>query len=137
MIKSINCITFKAHDKTYYDGENKIVECYNDQNKLTRIVTYDKFERAILTNWFDEFERDIGFMRKDYLSDGDIIETCKTPTQEYTRTMHAFTKDGFHHRIEKYVSKTRPENNYCHESIRNMFGELVKMISNGKVIFKQ
>lgn len=137
MIKSINFTTFKAHNKqTYYEGENKIVEYFNDNNKLISKVAYDKFERDIFTNWFDEFGSNNGFMRKEYMN-GGFIETCKTPTQEYKRTCRKFVKDGFEHYIEEYISTTSPEKNYCNESIRNMFGKLIKMIANGKIIFEQ
>lgn len=133
MIKPIKLITFKGHNNTYYDGENKIIEYYNDNNILTNRVTYDKFGRDILTNWFDEYGNNKGFMSKKYVNDGHI-ETCKTPNQEYIRTCRSFIKDGFKHYIEEFVSKTKPANNYCNESIRDSFGKLVKMISNGKVI---
>lgn len=136
IIKSINFVTFKDYNKTYYNGENKVVESYNDNNKLTNRVTYDKFDRVVLANWFDEWGNDNGFMQKEYVTDG-FIETCKTPTQEYKRICRNFIKDGFQYYTEKYLSKNRPENNYYNESIRNMFGKLVKMISNGKIIFEQ
>lgn len=135
MIKLINFITFKGHDKTYYAGENKIVKCFSDNNKLLSCNEYDKFDRHVHTTWFDESGNCSGFMHKKYLDDG-YIETCKTRTQEYTRTIRNFIENGFKHQTEEYVSKTKPEANYFNESIRDTFGKLVKIISNKKVIFE-
>lgn len=136
MITPISAITFKGSSKIYYEGENKIVDYFSDNNKLLSRNKYDKSDRHIQTNWFDEYGNDTGFMNKKYTEDG-FIETCKTKTQEYTRTTHKFIKNGFQHYTEEYISKSKPEANYFNESVKDLLGNLIKMLSNGKVIFEK
>lgn len=126
-------IRFCSTEKISYNGENKIVETFRDNNQLACRSEYDKLGRDIHTNWFDISGNDAGFMHKKYLNDG-YIETCKTPTQEYTRTTKKFIKDSFIHYTEEYISKTNPQANYFNEIIRSLSGKLVQIISNGKTI---
>ncbi|MBD5401997.1 hypothetical protein HDR58_04235 [bacterium] len=122
--------------KISYDGDNKIVETFNNNNQLTSRSIYDKLERHIHTDWFDKSGTKNGFMNIEYTQDG-YIETCKTPTQEYTRTIKKFIKDSYIHQTEEYLSKTSPKSNYLNESIKNLSGKLVELISNGKTILKK
>ena len=128
-----NTINFKSSSKTFYNGENKTTEYYNDNNTLTKTVEVDKFERFIDAKEYSKTGEIISHMHKEYENE-KIVETYKSIFQEYTRIIR-FVKNGeFTHIIEEYISKTSPEKNYVHESIRDCANRLVKMICNGKVI---
>lgn len=129
-----NPISFKSWTKTFYNGENKITEYYDDNNLLIKTLETDKFSRDVDTKEFNEKGDVVFHLHKKYEKDGKIIETCKDRFQEYTRTVSFDKKGEFTHRIEEYVSKLTPENNYVHEFIKDSTNKLVKIICNGKVI---
>ena len=128
-----NSIMFKSHSKTFNKGENKITEYYDDNNVLTKTLEVDKFERFVDAKEYSKTGEITSHMHKKY-EDEKVTEIYKDRFQEYTRITRFVKKGEFTHRIEEYISKTSPENNYVHEFIRDCADKLVKMICNGKII---
>ena len=129
-----NTISFKSWSKTFYNGENKITEYYDDNNLLIKTLETDKFSRDVDTKEFGKDGEITFHLHKKYEGNNKIIETCKDRFREYTRTTSFIKKGDYTHRIEEYVSKLSPDSNYIHEFIRDKADRLVKIISNGKVI---
>ena len=59
-------------------------------------------------------------------------EHYRSKNQEYTRIITEEIKNYFKHITETYISKTKPENNYVRESIRDLSGKIIQIINNGQ-----
>ena len=126
-------VSFGNRDIRYYDTNHNILETFDDRQNLIRRIKYDKLCRDVDSVEFNEKKEVIGHLHKEYTPDG-CIETYKSKTQEYVREIKTFVKDSFTHHIEKFASKTSPQNNYINEFVRDATGKLVKVINNGKVL---
>lgn len=127
-----NQITFVNKTKTYNEGGIKTHEIFDDNNILIKRIQYDSFDRAIDTKTFNVSGEITDHMHKEYFENG-YVETFKNATQEYTRKAYTIIKDTLTHRVEEYISKTSPENNYINEFVRDLSGKLIRIINNGKI----
>lgn len=51
--------------------------------------------------------------------------------------LHSFCQAMPDLQTEEYISKSKPEASYFNESVKDLLGNLIKMLSNGKVIFEK
>ena len=128
----ISNITFGQKVNIYRKGENTIKEVFDDKNRLSRLIEYDKFDRDIEAKSFDSSGNIIEHMSKTYTENG-MIEHFKNAFQEYTRKTYTIIENGIKHRVEEFKSKTNPNCNYINEFIYDISGKLIKLISNGKI----
>ena len=128
----ISNITFGQKVNIYHKGENTIKELFDDENRLSRLIEYDKFDRDIEAKSFDTYGNIIERMSKTYTDNG-MIEHFKNAFQEYTRKTYTIIENGIKHRVEEFKSKTNPNCNYINEFIYDISGKLIKLISNGKI----
>ena len=128
----ISNITFGQKVNIYRKGENTIKEVFDDKNRLSRLIEYDKFDRDIEAKSFDTYGNIIERMSKTYTDNG-MIEHFKNAFQEYTRKTYTIIENGIKHRVEEFKSKTSPNCNYINEFIYDISGKLIKLISNGKI----
>lgn len=125
-------INFKNTTKTYQKDKIKIVEYYNDNNKLLKRLEYDEFERDIDCKNFDEDGNLVSHQHKEYFetnTEKGLIETFKNHFQEYVRKQYVKFINGYKHSIEEFVSKSKPENSYKNEFIYDLQNNLVNVIS--------
>lgn len=128
-----NPVSFGNSDIRYHDKTHNIMETFDDRNNLVKRIKYDKLCREIDCVEFNEKKQIISHQHKEYTPDG-CVETYKSKTQEYIRVIKTVVRDSFTHNIEQFTSKTSPGSNYINEFIRDLKGNLVKIINNGKVI---
>lgn len=128
----ISNITFGQKVNIYRKGENTIKEVFDDENRLSRLIEYDKFDRDIEAKSFDTYGNIIERMSKTYTDNG-MIEHFKNAFQEYTRKTYTIIENGIKHRVEEFNSKTSLNCNYINEFIYDISGKLIKLISNGKI----
>lgn len=128
-----NSIQFKQGCTIVQKGENKVFEYFDENERLIKTYEQDKFERDIDTKTFDKEGNITSHLHKDYTENG-FIETFKNKYQEYTRIFTLEKKGEYIHRIEKFMSKTSPDKNYITEFIKDTSNNLLRIITNGKVI---
>ena len=124
--------TFGNSEKTYQQGENKVVDTLNDELKLIKRVEYDKFNREVDIKWYDEVNNITDHMHKEYFeteNEKGFIETFKNQFQEYVRKSSTKFEDGVKHVIDDYTSKSSPENSYINDFVYDLKGKLQKIIT--------
>ena len=127
-------INFSSTTRTYYRGNISIEEILNDNDIMTKYSEYDTVnKRPLLTNTYSDIGEILSEQKFDYFENG-FTENYKSQTQEYTRTVTNQIKENLKHRIEKYVSKTNPSQNYIHETIHDFSNKLLQFLCNGKKI---
>ena len=125
-------LTFGNSEKTYQQGENKVVDTLNDELKLIKRVEYDKFNREVDIKWYDEVNNITDHMHKEYFeteNEKGFIETFKNQFQEYVRKASTKFEDGVKHVIDDYTSKSSPENSYINDFVYDLKGKLQKIIT--------
>ena len=125
-------LTFVNSEKTYQQGENKVVDTLNDELKLIKRVEYDKFNRDVDVKWYDEVNNITDHMHKEYFeteNEKGFIETFKNQFQEYVRKSSTKFEDGVKHVIDDYTSKSSPENSYINDFVYDLKGKLQKIIT--------
>jgi len=125
-------LTFGNSEKTYQQGENKVVDTLNDELKLIKRVEYDKFNRDVDVKWYDEVNNITDHMHKEYFeteNEKGFIETFKNQFQEYVRKSSTKFEDGVKHVIDDYTSKSSPENSYINDFVYDLKGKLQKIIT--------
>ena len=125
-------LTFGNSEKTYQQGENKVVDTLNDELKLIKRVEYDKFNREVDIKWYDEVNNITDHMHKEYFeteNEKGFIETFKNQFQEYVRKSSTKFEDGVKHVIDDYTSKSSPENSYINDFVYDLKGKLQKIIT--------
>ncbi len=132
---NFNSLNFCEHQRNYQIGENLIKDYFDDNNRIIRQEKYDTLGRNICTNWFDKNGSIIEFMKKDYFkseTEDGFIETYKSKTQEYIRKSYTKIENNLKHHIDDYKSRTGKS--YYNDFVHDIFGNLIKIITNGKVI---
>ena len=125
-------LTFGNSEKTYQQGENKVVDTLNDELKLIKRVEYDKFNRDVDVKWYDEDNNITDHMHKEYFeteNEKGFIETFKNQFQEYVRKSSTKFEDGVKHVIDDFTSKSSPENSYINDFVYDLKGKLQKIIT--------
>ena len=125
-------LTFGNSEKTYQQGENKVVDTLNDELKLIKRVEYDKFNREVDIKWYDEVNNITDHMHKEYFeteNEKGFIETFKNQFQEYIRKSSTKFEDSVKHVIDDYTSKSSPENSYINDFVYDLKGKLQKIIT--------
>lgn len=125
-------LTFGNSEKTYQQGENKVVDTLNDELKLIKRIEYDKFNREVDVKWYDEVNNITDHMHKEYFeteNEKGFIETFKNQFQEYVRKSSTKFEDGVKHVIDDYTSKSSPENSYINDFVYDLKGKLQKIIT--------
>jgi len=130
---NFDSVSFGNSNIRYHDKNYNILEVFDDNQNLVRRTKYDKLCRDVDCEVFNKEKKVISHLHKEYIPEG-CIETYKSKTQEYVRVIKTFVKDSFTHYVETFTSKTSPSSSYVNEFIRDMKGNLVKIINNGKVI---
>ena len=131
---NFDSVSFGCKNVCYHNSTHNIKEVFDDDGrKLLRRIKYDKQCRDVDCVEFNSDKKVISHLHKEYTPDG-CIETYKSRTQEYIRVIKTFVKDSYTHYVEKFTSKTSPEKSYVNEFIRDIKGNLVKIINNGKII---
>ena len=118
---------------TFLSNQNRVSYLSGENNLSMRRIETDRFGRDIDAKQFDSYGKLVSHQHKYYHGD-DLIEKYRDSNQEYTRKIYYKVKNGFKHRIEEFISKTSPDKNYVHESVRDASDKLVKFIQNGKVV---
>ena len=132
----LSSVSFCSTQKIYSVGDIKVKDFLDDNNILIRREKYDEFDRNTDTMWFNDDGSIKEEMHKDYFkseNEEGLIETFKSKTQEYTRKAYSKTENNLRHSIDDFQSKTGKS--YYNDYIHDMLGNLVKIISNGKVIY--
>ena len=125
-------LTFGNSEKTYQQGENKVVDTLNDGLKLIKRVEYDKFNRDVDVKWYDEVNNITDHMHKEYFeteNEKGFIETFKNQFQEYIRKSSTKFENGVKHVIDDYTSKSSPEKSYINDFVYDLKGKLQKIIT--------
>ena len=125
-------LTFGNSERTYHQGENKIVDMLDDKLKLIKRIEYDKFNREVDIKWYDEDYRITDHMHKEYFeteNEKGFIETFKNQFQEYVRKSSTKFENGVKHVIDDYTSKSSPENSYINDFVYDLKGKLQKIIT--------
>ena len=125
-------LTFGNSEKTYQQGENKVVDTLNDELKLIKRIEYDKFNREVDVKWYDEVNNITDHMHKEYFeteNEKGFIETFKNQFQEYIRKSSTKFENGVKHVIDDYTSKSSPENSYINDFVYDLKGKLQKIIT--------
>jgi len=125
-------LTFGNSEKTYQQGENKVVDTLNDELKLIKRVEYDKFNRDVDVKWYDEVNNITDHMHKEYFeteNEKGFIETFKNQFQEYIRKSSTKFENGVKHVIDDYTSKSSPEKSYINDFVYDLKGKLQKIIT--------
>ncbi len=132
MISAISPVSFGDLTMTRYEDGSKIVESFNDNIRLKRLV-YDSKDRIVDSVCFDNLGKKISHKHKEYIENG-CIESYKDLKQEYVRRTQMVIEPPFKRFLEHFTSITSPDKSYVAEFIRTLENKLVKVIVNGKII---
>lgn len=128
-------ILFGNSTKVYRQGENKIVETFDDDMRLLQKIEYDKFDRDIDVKRWDEFGQISEHMHKEYFEKENTkghIETYKNKFQEYIRKAYVRIDSDFRHSIDDFTSLSNPEKSYINDAIYDLNGEFIDIVTISK-----
>ena len=127
-----NCVNFGNSSRTSRQGENKIIETFDDDNFLLQRIEYDKFDRDVDVKRYDRQGNISEHMHKEYFESENskcLIETYKNNFQEYIRKAYTTIDNRFKHSIDEYKSISSPEKSYINDAIYDLKGNFIKIIS--------
>lgn len=132
MISAISPVSFGDLSVTYYENGSKVVESFQNDKKVKRLV-YDEQDRIVDSVNFDKFGKKLSHQHKTFTKTG-CIESFKDFNQEYVRETELIIEPPLKRFLEKFTSISSPDKSYIAEFIRTMENRLVKIIINGKII---
>jgi len=127
-----NILTFGNSERTFQQGEYKIVETFNDDMKLIKRIEYDKFGRDVDVKSYDGLDNIVDHMQKEYFeteNEKGYVEIFKNKFQEYVRKSYTKIENGMKHVIDDFTAKTNPEKSYFNDFIYDLNGKLQKVVS--------
>ena len=131
----LDTVNFGNYTRTVQKDNVLIKEEFNDNDikifheefdvKKNRFLRQDKWDNSgnpIQQWWFEYFEN-------------KKVEHFNTAKEEsYIRIITDTVKDNKKIHKEEFLSKTKPANNYIHESVKDLGGKLLSFFCNGKKI---
>jgi len=122
----------------YMSSKNHtITKEFTPENVLLNRLEEDEFGRFFDLKKYDSEGNVILHQHKNYYSrkdDSGNIETFVTSDEKYIRQFHTVKIGNNNHFIDDFTNVLNPENSYINEYIRNSYGRLIRIISNGREV---
>ena len=130
-----NSVCFGNYTKTVKQNNILIKEEFNDDDIKILHEEFDvENDRFLRQDKWDNKGNPIQQWRFDYFENKKVEHFNTANEESYVRTITDTVLDNKRIHKEEYISKTTPDNNYIHETIKDLNGKLLSFLCNGKKI---
>lgn len=132
-IKSLQQGKFNVKQE-YNDGHKLLLESFFNGNVLRQTIEHDSITGEILKSEnFDTNGTWLSTQCFEY-SSNKKVETFRSKSTNYIRTITTFIKDSIKYITEVYESSSDPARNYVYEIVMNAEEKILSWLCNGKKV---